>query len=865
MDKNQILTYIKQIGLFSEETDIEEKKKKVLTIYNDISQYSVSEASKSDNEIAILFCRNTEQLKKEYIDIKIKEALISAFDNICQIANENKESGELKTFYFLNKLYSSYKNNISPDYTEQEKNDFEKLLDNLGKIDVIFGLTDEKNKEYFPISSLLYNIIKCEDLKNDLNKSKTIQTLMLALQIYKQYPDVGEFDSIKKYLEGLNLEFVNYLIEEGTKRIGGVNWEQNYEKNGSLILYSPCKKRILIRNIRKEYFNISREIIEKYNMSDIRYEKNNKGENIAFYVEYDITQMDLNDLDFIDIVKLIENDKKDKIVKLLYLIYDDGYYNIVSEMSLFYVNDELYPVNPFCKNDEYTIIDSNNYLNGLQEVSEWLKRFGLFVLVGNGIDVINLGTLVSLEQINHVNISMLKLNENNMNFNRLLSNWIENCKEDKFTVFNKFLGDYIEKLKYITSKPSLFEKRYENDYYMPYCIDEEILKKIGFDEHIWGLTIHALKVEFSLFDNNYVITNINTGKDYSDYQREYLEGFDEDTLNHCEILAAVDDVNKTIYFSEDIEVYNRLINTIKQHNIKALPYDLAMTNSDVDTIVKMMECFENAISKIHGKIPIKDVARYRIAHHLLLIEVTRDNINKWIKLLSFQQIIKYDIAKLPFVEEEGVLYVPKDRSNAYSTYKYIYQNYLSKVTSRDIIDIYDQKISMDSDDCYCINSSKITKIVFLFDLVQKGTATKNTIKCHLEGQDNDKLFEFFCNGNKIKLYDIIEKNNPKILLHFIYAGETGIEKVKDFMNEKYKNIDYEIIDPINKLDSNKTWTEEKSALCKEIYGEGILGGNICIDDYPIVREFNQPKHNIMSNELMNIEKVVALFCKKDEL
>ena len=32
----------------------------------------------------------------------------------------------------------------------------------------------------------------------------------------------------------------------------------------------------------------------------------------------------------------------------------------------------------------------------------------------------------------------------------------------------------------------------------------------------------------------------------------------------------------------------------------------------------------------------------------------------------------------------------------------------------------------------------------------------------------------------------------------------------------------------------------------------------------VIREYNQPKHNVMSDEIMELEKVVALFCKRAE-
>ena len=46
---------------------------------------------------------------------------------------------------------------------------------------------------------------------------------------------------------------------------------------------------------------------------------------------------------------------------------------------------------------------------------------------------------------------------------------------------------------------------------------------------------------------------------------------------------------------------------------------------------------------------------------------------------------------------------------------------------------------------------------------------------------------------------------------------------------------------------------------------GKLAGKIGEGNYLVIREFNQPKLNIMCHKLLEIERVVALFCKRAEL
>ncbi len=53
-------------------------------------------------------------------------------------------------------------------------------------------------------------------------------------------------------------------------------------------------------------------------------------------------------------------------------------------------------------------------------------------------------------------------------------------------------------------------------------------------------------------------------------------------------------------------------------------------------------------------------------------------------------------------------------------------------------------------------------------------------------------------------------------------------------------------------------------LIRKLYS-GRLAGGIRENRYLVVREYNQPKLNIMCDELLEIERVVALYCKRAEL
>lgn len=67
--------------------------------------------------------------------------------------------------------------------------------------------------------------------------------------------------------------------------------------------------------------------------------------------------------------------------------------------------------------------------------------------------------------------------------------------------------------------------------------------------------------------------------------------------------------------------------------------------------------------------------------------------------------------------------------------------------------------------------------------------------------------------------------------------------------------------PLNKL--NNIVTEEDMEQIDKVYKQ--LKGEIKTGDYFVVREFNQPKKNIMKDELMFMDKLIAIFLLRPEI
>lgn len=714
--KEKIETFLKRI-------DLKPGLELVCDIFKFIEQCDAKRIIGLEERMAALFCRSVACLPQDHITEEAKKLLINAFENIRTMANEANGTSELRTIFLLNQVYQS---NPGTEYDEIIEEDFELLLDNLEKIRILFRIVDDDANEYFPISSLLFNLINSDNLIRDIRKVKTIQALMLALQIFDKSKYPKQLEDIKTIVHEKKLKFVEYLFAHAC-RLGGDEWRNNYEKNGTLILYDRENELILIRNMNREYFNIDKSIQDIYNISEVHEEKNEENIGVAYYVEYEF-----RDFKTVDLKKVFsDHNNRKSILQILKIIYEDKCYNILFENALFRDSESIRIINPFCKNDTYTIVNGNSVTDGFAGVTEWLKKYGLVTLAGKGIKIVNLGTLISLENICNVNLDLLGIGDENITFAELLMNWIRNCG-DKRNSFNTFLKEYTEKLNYIYNIEDLFGKKFQNDYFMPYSIEEELINELDFDQMINTLPIDTFKIKKDFLNEKVTISRIENEEDFSDYEIKDIMGDTNDGLGE-EIVACIDEKNHILYMGMEVKHYTLLKEKITQLNSKTLCKDVIdkIDEFNVSQFEEMMLCFQTAYNKVHPEILMNDIVRYRLAHHLLLLQLKKDEVIPWIKLLNQHEIVKYSIVdSLPHSRELGVLYAPKDRSRSQSTFKYIYEKYIADPLKRDIVDIYDQKITLEKDGYY-VGNEKITKVVFLFDLIQSGSATIKTLEYYL--------------------------------------------------------------------------------------------------------------------------------------
>ena len=873
--------------------DKSNRNKVITDALNFICNINVNDITGNEADVASLFCRAAANIKEP--DEIIRSGVIKALDNIGGMIPSNvsdntiTDKGELETLLFLHRLRLKYKDSsYSVTIDEYAQKKFEELIDNLEKICIILSFTDENDRDYFPISMLLSHIIEDDDLDEHINSLKNIQVIMLALQLFTYNSKLTDKDTLLNKLKEKNIRFIEYLLN-GSRRLYGDDWKTNYEKNGVLVLYDPKKKRVLVRNIRKSYFDvpeqISSYIAEKYKIRQVEKESNTKGNAIAYFVEYDISKVfNISDMNYFSFSNGIAQESfSNKLHNFLEFIYNRKYYNIFMDNSFFTVKDSVFPVDPYSINDEYILLEGDASRSKIEATREYLTRYGLKKLCGNGIDIVNLGMLAELEAIKNVDISDMGIKDSNLSFNKLLENWLDKC-DDPNKCLNKFIDVYNKQLEYIYDDVKFPDAIWDGHFFIPYAINESLLEKINFNEVLRNLDICTVTIKnFKYGEKKYSITDVLSNEDYSDYNIESLnEEIDKDSLENKEYKVFIDKEKKHLYIgTNDDTTYGIIKWKLQRLNKNALQSDIISTkticNNDIENIYEMMKSFSGAFTEKHKIVPLRDVAIYRIANHLLLLKIDAYKVSKWLKLLRKHEILDYSfISERSEFKEENVLYVPKDRSSQQSSLFYFYNKYITSSSHREINYWYDPNIQ-EVNDKYYIGKQLIEKIAFVFDLMQCGNATKDTLRCYLPDETSGKglpadkeckIMKYRTDvGDKVSILDIFKKNKCQIEIYCIYGGEAGAEKLRKYVSELNKNGLYnnKINAPIilKTLNENSRITENELKDIREIYGK--YKGYIKIDCYAVVREYSQPKSNIMNKELIKSEKIVALFNKREEL
>ena len=625
-----------------------------------------------------------------------------------------------------------------------------------------------------------------------------------------------------------------------------------------MVLYNKKTSTILIRNNNLEYFTINNSLLGPYDISPIDNEYNSTKNPIGYFVEYSIKQPN-----FFSFSQEFLQDNKSKNLKLLQLIYNLKYYNILLPNSLIYINDQIFPVNPYAINDKVCIIEGTPHDNCIKSINQYLRKFALIKLGGYGLNYINLGILIKLFEIHPFIIDEIIINSNTK-FIAFIQFWLSQCN-NKREAFNAFLKDFSEQLKFTKTKDTLLMENYTNQFWLPLQLPLDLLNCLDFPSNILNFNLCSCEITHNILDNTWQIKDVLEKRNLEDFSIKPIS--DEDIIRSGKQEAMIDDTNHIAYIGKEIFQFSKLSQKIRELNKNLLPIDFidSITEPEIEKIQSYMKLFKDALQQIHLTIPFDSVVRYRLIFHLLLLYTKAFDFVSWLNLITKHQKIDYSIVKKHtfFNSTDGVLFIPKDRQNKQSTLKNVYNYYMCNSVNRVPFELYDQKITKNQD-YYCVNNKKINQICLVFDLIQDGTASSQMIKYFIlfesKIKENAQYVSLYCGNERITLKEIIDANNIQTLnIKSIYAGKKGI----DFLNSMSlpANISLKIETPLFEILS--LLSEEDYTQIENIYHQ--LKGDIQVGDYLVIREFNQPKKNIMRNDLMNIEKLVALFLLRPEI
>lgn len=326
------------------------------------------------------------------------------------------------------------------------------------------------------------------------------------------------------------------------------------------------------------------------------------------------------------------------------------------------------------------------------------------------------------------------------------------------------------------------------------------------------------------------------------------------------------------------KIYNQ--NFLKQlSNLEDIQDNIGLTLNTVSKIssntyrdiMNMMCLHREALEEGNEKIfsDFDSHVYYRLTHNMIWSEINLYNIESYLAILKAHELMSFeDISQDPVFKRSDVntLYVPKDNRRSDSVLVRLFEKKLKSNGCREMNDLYEGVIEM-KNNLYYHNGNPIKNIVFLFDNFEIGTATIRTIKAYLEikGKNDEqkkldsvrnRCQEYYLNGNKVSIREIIDKNNCSIKIYSYYGTEEGKTNIEDFIKiENINNID---VIYANKITSHSKdikkavemiWPDKKVKPC-----------------YTVIRELNMPKINVFPDKMLeDPKKAICMFVKKREI
>lgn len=825
-----------------------EYSKKIIQSLDYIGKLNTNEISPNIRKIAELFFLCIQKLHEKSVDSPFSERITTAFENIRNYNGDINDS-YVSTIHFLSQIYH---NNKTFEYSNEMKASFSALYDKLDKIRFIFGIRKDDTL-VFPIGKLLDIVINDDTFFNGPLDIDSICTLLLALEIF----DMNDYTCERKKIDNLitkhNLKCLEYLKSPTTLKVGGDScWKENFQQNSSLTLFvrNGDSYSIYIRHPKKNYFDKSLQNVQ------IEEEINSKKEAFAYFCLIPLcrneTPCSFNDLMHTEDLTCVEN-----ICKTLFV---ENKRNVFLENSFIKTNGEIKTSNPFVANDYKIVLNENTaYKSDNKSLLKTLKSYSL-CKIGEKFDFVLMSSIFLLLSEDSSPISkifgLLKEDSDNLQ-SSVITEWF-NSIDDLPGQINTMQTNYFDSIKYAKSRSGIEGKSFKDIKWLPYKFPEEIIPNyIHKNKSISCNSIVKIK-KFESFedvfykdekDNDILVNEIFfpenesiTGVNFYAYKTNDGYRYDSEIDRLWKIQNKIQDDNNGFIEAKDLSSIDNIelgevISTIKLHE-KALCENIC---DDFDA-----------------------VAHFRLLNHLLFCNIPqKNNWSSFYNLFKGHEVLRFDKLKsfVPELDNEQSLIIPKENSNTDNILVSILNNYGRFEGFRNR-DIFNRRLILDKEcDAYCIEPGKrIEEVVILFDTLQRGSSTKDVLEAYLGGKnENGRICKILCENKPLSITEIVNKNKIPLKIKFIYGTAFGEEEIKKFLKERKFSPTVQKTTIVNRI--SKIADDLFIGTAKDLYGNI----NIQKDYYPIIREFNQPKKNVFSDNLLKPTCIAAIFVKKKEL
>lgn len=295
--------------------------------------------------------------------------------SVAQMENTQRDTYQ-ECLRFINDLRDLRK--ISGNSADKVVEQSRMFWDILPDIKDIFSLKTSAGDRAYPIHELVLDA--ANSFKHD---NEHLITLALALQLFesvKNLEEIQEKESIQKKVSAIaksfQIRFLEIVSEGGRLLLDSLD----YQYNGTIRAVSRDRKRVIIRNTRKEYFSM-------FEPEQVKFE----ADYVAWYIECELS----GEEELSSFHEVFGNGSKENRLKLLKYITEQQIYNIFLPDML--VRNRLSEkfirvLNPCSSADKYIILGKNVESANIQGFLKILKtgknnNRALF-LCEDGIDVL---------------------------------------------------------------------------------------------------------------------------------------------------------------------------------------------------------------------------------------------------------------------------------------------------------------------------------------------------------------------------------------------------------------------------------------------------------------------------------------------